>query len=393
MFRRRVTIFKLFGFAVRVDASWLILAVLISWTLAVAYFPSQYKGLSTGQYWWMGIASAVGLFASIIIHEFSHSLVARRHGLPMKGITLFIFGGVAEMGDEPSNAKTEFLMAIAGPIASILLAVLLYLAYEAGKGTLPKTVTAVVGYLAWMNLALAAFNLVPAFPLDGGRILRSALWHWKGDVRRATRTAAAFGSGFGILLILFAVWQWFEGDFVGAMWYFLIGLFLRGAAHSSYQQLMMRMALEGEPVRRFMNEHPVTVPSNISIEDLVNDFVYRYHYKMFPVLKAGDRLAGCVTTNQVKELPRDEWNRHSVQEVLRPCSSDNTVTPDVDAVQALSKMSASGLSRLMVAEGDHLVGVISLKDLLGLLSSKVDLEGENFRQNGAAHGSPPPPNA
>jgi Zn-dependent protease/predicted transcriptional regulator len=385
MFGRRVTLFKLFGFAVRVDASWLILAVLISWTLAVAYFPSQYKGLSSWDYWWMGIASALGLFASIVVHEFSHSLVARSHGLPMKGITLFIFGGVAEMGDEPSNARTEFLMAIAGPIASIFLAAALYAVYAAGKGVLPGMIAGVIFYLSWMNLALAAFNLIPAFPLDGGRILRSAVWGRTGDLRRATRVAVSLGSGFGFLLILFAVWQLFAGNFIGAMWYFLIGLFLRGAAQASYQQLMIRMALEGEPVRRFMNAHPVAVPAHISIEELVNDYIYRYHHKMFPVLNASEKLAGCVTTSQVKAFPRDEWNRHSVQEVLQPCSPENTVTPDVDAVKALSKMNTSGLSRLMVTEGDRLVGVIALKDLLGLLAAKVDLEGETFRHYRAVH--------
>jgi len=385
MFGRNVTLFKLFGFAVRVDASWLILAALISWTLAVAYFPAEYKGLSAGNYWGMGIFSAFGLFGSIVVHEFSHSLVARHHHLPMKGITLFIFGGVAEMGGEPASAGTEFLMAVAGPIASIVLAGVFYLLYEASRTVAPVTVTGVLGYLAWMNLVLAAFNLIPAFPLDGGRILRSALWYWKGDLRSATRIAAGLGSAFGVLLIVFAVWQLFEGNFIGAMWYFLIGMFVRGAAQSSYQQLMLRLALQGEPVRRFMNVHPVVVPAYLSIEDLVNDYVYRYHHKMYPVVDAGERLVGCVSTNQIKSIPREEWNRHSVQEVLRPSSADNTISPDADAVEALSKMSASGSSRLMVTEGDHLAGMISLKDMLGLLATKVDLEGGNFHHYTPAH--------
>jgi Zn-dependent protease len=381
MFGKGVTLFKLFGFEVRADASWLILAVLISWTLALSYFPSQYKQLSGGEYWLMGVASALGLFASIIVHEFSHSLVARRRGLPMKGITLFIFGGVAEMGGEPPSAKTEFLMAIAGPIASILIGAGCYVLYTASRGVLPVTVSGVIHYLAWVNLVLAAFNLIPAFPLDGGRVLRSALWRWTGDLRKATRTAAAMGNGFGIVLMLFAVWQWFSGNFVGAMWYFLIGMFLKGAARSSYQQLMIRMALEGEPVGRFMNTHPIAAPSRISLEDFVKDYVYRYHHQMFPVLDASENLAGCVTTNLVKAVPRDEWDRHSLQEVLQLRSSRNTVAPTEDAVNALATMNSSGQSRLMVAEGDHLVGVLSLKDLLGLLAAKTDLEGDNFRPN------------
>ena len=316
MFDRRVTLFRLFGFEVRVDASWLILAVLISWTLAKSYFPWQYKGLTGGDYWGMGIVSALALFACIVAHEFSHSLVARRQGLPMKGITLFIFGGVAEMGDEPGTARTEFLMAIAGPIASVVLGASFYLCYLFTRGVLPVTVTGVLAYLAWLNVALAVFNLIPAFPLDGGRVLRSALWHWKGDLRAATETAATAGGFFGMLLILFAVWQFFTGNFIGAMWYFLIGMFLQGAARSSYQEVVLRMALGHEPVRRFMNVHPVVVPSHISLEEFVNDYVYRYHHKMFPVQNASERLVGCITTSQVKGYPRDEWNRHSVQEVL-----------------------------------------------------------------------------
>lgn len=381
MFGRRVTLFRLLGFEVRVDASWLVLAVLISWTLAVAYFPSQFKGLPHIDYWWMGIASAVGLFISIVLHEFAHSVVARRHGLPMKGITLFIFGGVAEMGDEPSDAKTEFRMAIAGPIASIILGGILYWIYLAVKGVLPVTVSAVIAYLAWINWVLAAFNLIPAFPLDGGRVLRSALWSRSGDIRGATKIASILGKGFGLVLIVYAVWQWFSGDFIGAMWYFLIGLFLRGAAQSSYQQVMIRLALEGETVRRFMNPHPIVVPSHIPLEDLVNEYMYRYHYKMFPVLDASERLVGCITTNQVKTVPREEWSRHSVQEVMVARSDENTVAPNAGAISALAKMNSSGQSRLMVAEDDHLVGVIALKDLLALLAAKVDLEGDKFRSS------------
>lgn len=221
---------------------------------------------------------------------------------------------------------------------------------------------------------------VTLFRLFGFEVRLDASW-----LIIAALLAAAVGGGFGIVLMLFAVWQWFAGNFVGAMWYFLIGLFLRGAAQASYQQLTIRAALEGEPVRRFMNAHPVPVPSNISLEELVNDYVYRYHHKMFPVLNASEKLAGCVTTSQVKAYPRDEWSRHSVQEVLQPCTPDNTLTPDADAVKALSKMKNSGLSRLMVVEGDRLVGIIALKDLLGLLAAKVDLEGEGFRHYKPAH--------
>ena len=379
MFGKGITLFKLFGFEVRVDASWLFLALLITWTLAVGYFPYHYRGLPGADYWWMGILCALGLFASIVVHELSHSLVARHYNLPMKGITLFIFGGVAEMSEEPQNAKTDFQMAIAGPITSIAIACVLSVIYGAGKNTLPGPLEAVIGYLAWLNLVLAAFNLIPAFPLDGGRVLRSALWHWKGNLTSATRIASSIGSGFGILLMVLAVWQLFTGNFIGAMWWFLIGMFLRGAAEASYRQLLMRQALAGEPVSHLMSSDPVTVTPDTSIEDLVERYIYKRHFKMFPVVAEGSAtLAGCVTTGDVKKIPRSEWPAHRVGEVLQPCSEENTVSPETDAVKALAKITKSGQSRLMVVDHDRLVGIISLKDLMGFLAAKLDLEGNNF---------------
>ena len=377
MFGKGVRLFKLFGFEVRVDASWLFIALLIVWSLAVGYFPYRYPGLAVAEYWWMGALGAAGLFASIVVHELSHSLVARRYGLPMKGITLFIFGGVAEMTEEPRNAKTEFLMAGAGPLTSIVIGLVCYAAYRAGGNAWPVEVSAIVYYLAWINLVLAAFNLVPAFPLDGGRILRSALWQWDGNLSRATRIASACGSGFGILLMVLAVWQLLIGNFIGAMWWFLIGMFLRGAAKESYKQLLVRQALEGEPVRRLMSPDPVTVTPDTSISDLVEDYIYKRHFKMFPVVSPGsEHLDGCVTTLDVKKIPRDEWSTHRVGEVVHPCSAENTVTADTDAVKALAQITKSGQSRLMVVDHERLVGVIALKDLMSFLAARMDLDGD-----------------
>jgi Zn-dependent protease/predicted transcriptional regulator len=376
MFGRRITLFKLFGFAVRIDASWLIIAALVTWTLAVGFFPRLAPGLSTAEYWWMGLVGALALFGSIVVHELSHSLVARRHGLPMAGITLFVFGGVAEMTDEPPDAKTEFLMAIAGPAASVVIGGVFYLLYHATTRSWPVEVTAVLGYLAWINWALAAFNLIPAFPLDGGRVLRSILWwRWKSDLPRATRIAAAIGSGFGIVLMALGVLQLFNGNFVGAVWWFLIGMFLRGAAKQSYEQLLVRVTLQGQPVRRFMTPNPVTVEPGLSVQQLVEDYIYSHHYKMFPVVDQSHDLVGCVTTEGVKAVPRDEWSRHSVQEILQPCGPQNSIHADADALQALATMNKTGASRLLVVDGGHLAGVVTLRDLLAFLSLKLDLDG------------------
>ena len=375
MFGKRIKLFKLLGFEVRIDWSWIIIAILIAWSLSKGVFPSYYKNLSAQTYWWMGIIGALGLFLSIIAHEFSHSLVARRYGLPMKGITLFIFGGVAEMEEEPPSARVEFMMAIAGPLSSIVIALIFYGIHALGKQAgLAEPINGVVGYLAMINALLAGFNLLPAFPLDGGRVLRSILWGVKKNLRWATYISSRIGSGFGILLIILGVIQVFRGNFVGGMWWFLIGMFLQGAAKASYQQLITRKALEGEPIRRFMKTDPVTVSPSVSLEHLVEDYVYKYHFKMFPVVEDSDRLLGCVTTKQVKEIPREDWNRKTVGEVASQCSPENTIAPQADAMQAISIMNRTGNSRLMVVEGGHLVGIIALKDLLELLSLKVELE-------------------
>ncbi|HTW65686.1 MAG TPA: site-2 protease family protein [Bryobacteraceae bacterium] len=376
MFGPSVKIFRLFGFEVRIDASWLIIAALLTWSLAIGVFPREYPGLGLAEYWWMGAVGTLGLFASVVIHELFHSLVARRHNLPMKGITLFIFGGVAQMGGEPSSPKIEFLVAIAGPLSSIGLGFIFYGIYRAGLNTMDPDTLGVVSYLAFINWLLAAFNLIPAFPLDGGRILRSALWHYKHDLRRATRIASTIGSGFGLLLMAFAVFALFTGNFISAIWYFLIGMFLRNASQMSYEQLLIRTALAGEPIRRFMTPTPVTVTPGMSIEELVDEYVYKYHYKMFPVVTGAEKhLEGCVSTKDVSGIPRQEWPLHKVGEVLKPCSLTNTVSPDADALSVLTKMSESGTSRMLVADHDRLLAIVSIKDLLSFIASKLELEG------------------
>ncbi len=375
MFGKRIRLFKLFGFEVRVDVSWVFLAILVAWSLSVGFFPGRYRDLSTQTYWLMGIIGALGLFLSIIFHEMSHSLVARKYGMPMKGITLFIFGGVAEMGDEPPGPKAEFMMAIVGPLSSIVLSLLFFGVSLLGRrGGWAESVIGVVQYLAFVNGLLAAFNLLPAFPLDGGRVLRSILWGWKKNLRWATRISSRIGVGFGILLIFMGVFQFLSGNVIGGIWWFLIGMFLQGAAKSSYQQLLLRRVLEGEPVRRFMKTDPVVVNPSISIAQLVEDYIYKYHYKMFPVVEDSDRLVGCVTTKEVKEVPREEWGQKTVANISGMCSPDNTITPEADAMEALSLMNKTKSSRLMVTEGNRILGVITLKDMLQFLSLKVELE-------------------
>ena len=372
MFFYRVRFFSLFGFDVYVDASWLLLAVLIAWSLAVGVFPSIDPGLTSAAYWSMAVVATVGLLSSIVFHEMSHAAVAQVFGMPIRGITLFIFGGVAEMHSEPTSALSEFLMALAGPVASAVLGLLFFLLFgfvASSQG--PAAVAGVLWYLSCLNWTLAAFNLVPAFPLDGGRMLRAALWGWRKDLIWATSIAAGAGNIFGILLIVLGLIEVLRGDFVGGVWLSLIGLFLRGAASATYEQTLARQILAGHPVSRFMNRRPITVSPELSVRELVEDYVYRYHHKVLPVVRDG-RLLGCVTTAQVGE---DQWGRRTVAEIMEPCSEENTISPETDALEAMTKMQRTGRSPLLVVDRGQLVGILSLRDLLEFLTLKLQFEG------------------
>ncbi len=383
MFGRKFRLFTLFGFSVNIDASWFIIVLLVTWSLATAYFPSRHEGFSDVTYWVMGLFGTLGLFVSILLHEFAHSVVARRHGIPMEGITLFIFGGVAEMKEEPGSAKVELLVAIAGPIASIVIAATCGLLSTVGDAAQwPVPIVGVLSYLSFINGLLVAFNVIPAFPLDGGRVLRALLWQIRGSLKWATRITAGIGGAFGTVLIILGVLTVMSGNFVGGMWQFLIGMFLRSAAQMSYQQLLVRRALEGETVRRFMHTNPITVLPTTTIQQLVEDFVYRFHHKMFP-LTEHDRLLGCVTTANIRTVPRDQWALRTAGDIAEPFGERNTIDVNTDAVKALATMSRTSASRLMVVDDDRLCGIVTLKDLLKFIELKVELEEDSDRWHSA----------
>jgi Zn-dependent protease len=327
MFAYRIKLFALFGFQVWIDASWLLIATLIAWTLAVAVFPAVVPGLAAATYWWMAIAGTIGLLFSIVFHETAHSLVARRYGIEIRGITLFVFGGVAEMPGEPGSPRAEFLMALAGPLASLALSAALF-ASAAAIAALhgPQTISGVVGYLGQLNLMLGLFNLVPAFPLDGGRMLRAAFWGWSHDVAWATRIAAVSGNLFGTLLIVLGVLEVLRGDFVGGMWQFLIGMFLRTAASAGYQQTMAQRLLADVSVAQVMTPQPIAVPPDLPVARFIEDYLYRYHHREFPVACDGV-LLGRIGTRQVAALGRDLWPYTAVSAAALGCTAEDTIAP------------------------------------------------------------------
>jgi Zn-dependent protease/CBS domain-containing protein len=389
MFGTRWRLFRLLGIPISMDASWLIILALLTLSLASGYpallhdfFPGSRQELPAYGYWIMGLVTALAFFGCILLHELGHAVVARSRGMPIRGITLFLFGGVAELGEEPPSAGTEFLMAIAGPLVSVVLAIAFAVLAAVGfQGGWPHPVVIVLGYLAAINGLVLLFNLVPAFPLDGGRVLRSILWGVTGNVRRSTYWASLAGQAFAWFLIAWGIVEFFAGNWLGGVWIGLIGIFLNSAAQGGYQQVLIRQALQGEPVRRFMNPKPIVVTPSLDLLHWVEDFVYRYHHRAFPVTTDG-HLEGMVTTQALGRVPRGEWAYHTVGEVMAKDLRAVTIAADADALEALGKMQRTGSSRLLVTEGDHLLGLVSLKDLLHFLNLKLELEETSNRHPG-----------
>ncbi len=374
MFGKTIKLFTFFGFDVRLDASWLIIAFLVTWSLSSGYFPRLYPELSSTVHWTMGIIGALGLFFSILFHEFWHSFVARGYGLPMHGITLFLFGGVSEMSEEPPSPGIEFYVAVAGPLSSIVLGFIFFaLSAVAGSLSVPVQAAGIIGYLALINWVVAVFNLLPAFPLDGGRIVRSALWKWTGDLRQATQSASYTGVVFGILLVILGAVNMLSGNIIPGMWYVIVGLFIRGTAQMAYKQLLVQRSLKGKKVRNYMNDSPVTVPSQTSVRELIKDYMNKYHYKTFPVMDDG-HLKGCVHSKQIKGLDEAEWDSRTVAEIGSSCSRDNTIGGGADVMDALDQMRRTGNSRLLVVDGGELSGIIALKDILAHLEYSAHIE-------------------
>ena len=374
MFGKRIRLFTLFGFTVSIDVTWFFLFALVAWSLGAGLFPAWYGELSGTTHAAMGLAGALGLFVSVVWHELCHSLVARRFGIPMEGITLFLFGGVAEMHDDPPSPTAEFLMAVAGPISSVVLAAIAFGAsHGAGLLGAPASVTGVLVWLAIINVVLAVFNLAPGFPLDGGRALRAALWSYKGDLRWATRIASNIGGGFGLLLMVLGFVNLVGGNLLGGLWWILIGMFVRQASNQGYRQLVVRELLEGEPVRRFMTRDPVTVAPSTTLAHFVEDYLYRTHHKLYAVVEDG-RVTGRIHIRDVKPYPRDGWEDHTVGEAAHDLDDATTIAPDADATAALARMRRGETGRLIVVEDGQAVGMLTLRDLMTFLSMKMELD-------------------
>ncbi len=376
MFQNRLNICQVAGIKIGIDFSWLFIAVLLSWSLAVGYFPLDYPNLSASTYWLMGISGMLGLFVCILLHELGHALVAKRYGIPTAQITLFIFGGLAEIKKEPQSPKIEFWITIAGPLVSFALAFIMYVVTGLlVKNHAPSSIAAVTYYLAWINALIAAFNLIPAFPLDGGRILRAILWWSKDNLAWATAVSTRCGLIFGTFLIFLGLFMVIFSNIIGGFWLMIIGLYLRYAAYSSRTQFYVHKTLAGEKVVNYMTKNPISAPPDITVQQFIDDYIYKSHHHFYPITENGD-LLGYVSLRQVKEILPEDRPKVRLRAIMAGRTQFETVTGQTSAEDALSLMNqAPEGGTLLVVEGTKLVGLLTPQDMLKLISLKLELEG------------------
>ncbi len=351
------------GFEIRIDYSWFIIFLLIFWTFSFVSFPFNFPGFSTGVYVGMGLISTLLFFVSLLAHELSHSLVARTRGIPIEGITLFIFGGVSRTRGEARTPGDEFWIAIVGPITSLAIGIVLWLVGAAGlRGGWSIPVSGSALYLGVLNVALAVFNLVPGFPLDGGRVLRSIIWKVTGSMTRATFYASTAGKVIGYILIALGIFQAFAVNLIGGVWLAIIGWFLRNAAVMSYRQHLLQGVLENVQAAEAMTPNPTTVAPELTLKELMEQHFLRERYNAYPVVK-DEHPVGLVTLEQVRAIPPDQWPTRQVGEVMAPAPDGLTVEPEEPMTRVLEKMESSGVDRVLVTRGDHLEGIITVADL------------------------------
>ena len=357
------------GIPVAINYTWFFAIALIAWSLAGSYYPQRAPGFDESIYWTMGLASALLLFASVLVHEFGHALTARRFGLETQAIILFLFGGVAQIASEPSTPRAEFRVAIAGPLTSLALAAACRLIVPL-LGARP--IGDIVSYLAVVNLLLGVFNLVPGFPLDGGRILRAALWARSGSLERATRTAARAGQLVAMLFIAGGMLYVFRGNIVAGVWLILIGWFLDTGAQASYQQVVVRHGLGDVRVGTIMSRDLHTIEPHLTVERAIAEYFLPYKHNGFPVT-LGDHLIGIITMQDVTAVPGDRRGAVTVRDVMTPRERLKTVSVNASAYDAFAKMSQDHIGRLLVLdEQGNLVGIVTRSDLLHVLRLRAD---------------------
>jgi len=374
--RRGLDLFQVGGIHVRLDVTWLFIFGLVLVSLAAGYFPRAHPDAGTAGHWIAGLVATLLFFLSIVAHELAHAGMARRAGIPVPSITLFLFGGVSEMAREPDDAGTELRVAAVGPLASLGLAIVFYGVHRLlAPLEISSLVAGVPLYLAWINTALAVFNLLPGLPLDGGRVLRALAWWQTGSLRRATRIASNAGKGIAVGLMVLGALEIFLGALVGGLWLILIGLFLRATAEAGYQSLVVKQSLEDVRVSDVAIADPVCVSPDTSLQSLVEECVLRHGHRSYPVVEQG-RVVGLIALEDLRDTDAPARSAETVGARMRPLSELETVSPDAPVTEAMGRLSSAG-PRLLVLRDGELAGLLTAERLAHFVEIRQALEQLN----------------
>lgn len=371
MKNRTVKLFTVRGIPVGLDPSWFLIFALITWSLAVSYFPSEFKNWTTLQYWSVGIGTSLLFFASVLLHELGHSLVAIRYKHTVNSITLYIFGGISEIATEVKNAVEEFVIAFAGPLTSLLLSAIFYIVALFFKG-IPQ-LFAMLKYLALINVTLAVFNLIPGFPLDGGRVFRSIVWAITKNLRKATEVAGIIGRIIAYLFILFGVWEIFQGNWINGLWIAFIGWFLDNAAGNQVRQQRVHDLLAGHTVEQVMSRSCVTASADLSLQALVDEYVLDQGQRCL-IMARGDQPAGLLTLHNIRQVPREKWGSTPASEIMTPIEEVKRTSPETGLAEALEQMGTDGVNQLPVMKGGQIEGMLRREDIVNYLQTLHELE-------------------
>jgi len=364
---------KVFGIPITIHYTWFIVFALVTLSLATHYFPSRYPLWGNWVYWFMGVLTSLLFFLSVLVHELAHSLVSRIQGIPVERITLFLFGGVASIVKEAATPLGEFLMALAGPLSSLAIAFGFGALWLLGRFILKiQALAALSSYLGLINLSLAVFNLIPGFPLDGGRLLRSFVWGITGDYRRATHIAIGIGRAIAMLFIIGGLGWAISGHWLDGIWLAFIGWFLENAASQSYRQLITREALRGVKVGELMSRECPIVPPSLSLEELVYNYILPQSKRCFFV-HDGEKMLGMITLHNLKRIPRERWAVTRVDNILTPLFNIIWVSAEEDALKVLEMMDEKDVNQMPVMERGHIVGIIRRDHLLHFIRTRLEL--------------------
>ncbi len=361
---------RIMGIPIGLDPSWFLVFALITWVLAANYFPIEFKNWTRLQYWSVAALTSIIFFLSVLLHELGHSLMALRYKIPVKSITLYIFGGASEITAEPANASAEFVIAFAGPLTSLILAGIFYLLQLVFHAVTP--IYAMTKYLAFINLTLAVFNLIPGFPLDGGRVFRAIVWGITKNLRRATEIAGLLGHAIAFLFILVGVWRLFQGDWMNGLWIAFIGWFLENAVVGQVQQQRIHSLLTGHTVDQVMSRSCVMASSDLTLQELVDQYILDQGQRCM-VLMRGDQPAGLITLHDIRQVPRERWGTIRASEVMTPMDKAKITSPKVGLEQALQQMGTDGVNQLPVMENGQIEGMLSRQDIINYLHTLQNL--------------------